>query len=112
MLVSRGSNFDRNALHHRDTGHMTKTCRLRIHGRVQGVGFRYYMTHEARQRGVAGWVRNRADGTVEAIVQGSRGAVDGLIEWARHGPPSARVTHVEISEDSGAFEGFVQRPTD
>jgi acylphosphatase len=91
---------------------MTITFHLKIHGRVQGVGFRYYMTREARRRGVAGWVRNRTDGTVEAIVQGSRGAVDGLIAWARHGPSSAQVTSVEVNEGSGEFDGFAQRPTE
>jgi acylphosphatase len=91
---------------------MTITRRLRIHGRVQGVGFRHYMTREARRRGVAGWVRNRSDGTVEAIVQGSLDAINGLITWARNGPPSAHVTDVEVSPDSGEFEGFAQRPTE
>jgi acylphosphatase len=91
---------------------MTITRRLRIHGRVQGVGFRHYMTREARRRGVAGWVRNRIDGTVEAIVQGSREAVDALIAWARRGPPSAHVTDVEVSDEDGNFEGFAQRPTE
>jgi acylphosphatase len=91
---------------------MTITCHLRIHGRVQGVGFRHYMTREARKRGVAGWVRNRTDGTVEAIVQGSRDAVDGLIAWTRRGPPSAHVTAVEVNDGSGEFEGFGQRPTE
>ena len=91
---------------------MIVTHRLRIHGRVQGVGFRHYMTREARRRGVAGWVRNRRDGTVEAIVQGSLEAVEGLIVWARHGPPSAHVTDVEINPDDGEFEGFSQKPTE
>jgi acylphosphatase len=91
---------------------MIITRRLRIHGRVQGVGFRHYMTREARRRGVAGWVRNRLDGTVEAIVQGSLEGVEGVISWARHGPPSAHVTDVEVSEDSGAFEGFGQQRTE
>jgi acylphosphatase len=91
---------------------MNITRRLRIHGRVQGVGFRHYMTREARRRGVAGWVRNRIDGTVEAIVHGSQEAVDALIAWARRGPPSAHVTDVEVSSDEGAFEGFAQRPTE
>lgn len=91
---------------------MTVTLRLRIHGRVQGVGFRHYMTREARRRGVAGWVRNRVDGTVEAIVQGSQEAVDALIAWVRRGPPSAHVTDVEIGPDDGAYEGFVQKPTE
>jgi acylphosphatase len=91
---------------------MTVTLRLRIRGRVQGVGFRHYMTREARRRGVAGWVRNRVDGTVEAIVQGSSEAVDGLIAWARRGPPSAHVSDVEINSDGGEFEGFEQRATE
>lgn len=91
---------------------MRVTRQLRIHGRVQGVGFRYYMTREARKRELAGWVRNRLDGTVEAIVQGSREAVEALIQWAHHGPANARVTEVEVNEASGEFEGFQQRPTE
>jgi acylphosphatase len=91
---------------------MNITRRLRIHGRVQGVGFRYYMTREARRRGVAGWVRNRIDGTVEAIVHGSEAAVDALIAWAARGPPSAYVTNVEVSDDTGAFQEFAQLPTE
>lgn len=91
---------------------MTITRRLRIHGRVQGVGFRHYMTREARKRGVDGWVRNHIDGTVEAIVHGSQEAVEALIAWARRGPPSAHVTDVEVNDDAGAFEGFVQWPTE
>ncbi len=91
---------------------MTVTLRLRIYGRVQGVGFRHYMTREARRRGVSGWVRNRVDGTVEAVAQGSREAVDGLIAWAQHGPPSAHVTNVEINPDGGEFDGFAQRATE
>jgi acylphosphatase len=91
---------------------MTITRRVRIHGRVQGVGFRHYMTREARRRGVAGWVRNRIDGTVEAIVHGSQEAVDALLAWARRGPPSAQVTDVEVNDEDGHFEGFVQKPTE
>ena len=91
---------------------MTVTCHLKIHGRVQGIGFRHYMTREARKRGIAGWVRNRVDGTVEAMVQGPREAVDAIIAWANHGPPSAQVTRVEVNEGSGEFEGFAQRPTE
>ena len=93
---------------------MNITRRLRIHGRVQGVGFRHYMRREAQKRGVAGWVRNRRDGTVEAMVQGSREAVEDVIAWARHGPPSAHVTDVEIAEiaEDGTFEGFGQKPTE
>src|SRR4051812_14125823 len=71
------------------------TRHLRIRGRVQGVGFRMYMQREAQRLGVSGWVRNRQDGSVEAIVHGEPDIVEALIAWARHGPPSARVTHVD-----------------
>jgi acylphosphatase len=91
---------------------MSVTCHLRIRGRVQGVGFRHYMTREARKRGVNGWVRNRIDGSVEAVVQGPREAVDAVLEWARHGPPSARVTDVEVIDADGDYAGFEQRPTE
>jgi acylphosphatase len=79
---------------------------------VQGVGFRYYTQREARRRGVHGWVRNRSDGTVEAMFQGSQEAVDGLVAWARTGPPSARVTDFEVSEGDGEYASFEQRPTE
>ena len=69
---------------------------LVVRGRVQGVWFRGSMQDEAETLGVAGWVRNRPDGTVEAEVEGAREVVDALIEWARHGPPGARVTDVEV----------------
>jgi len=85
---------------------------LLISGRVQGVGFRYSMSEEAERLGATGWVRNRRDGTVEAVVDGAPEAVDALISWARRGPPSARVTGVEVSEIPGSFERFEMRPTD
>ena len=89
------------------------TRHLRVRGRVQGVGFRMYMQHEAQRHGVTGWVRNRHDGSVEAVVQGESQAVDALIAWARHGPPSARVTDVQVSDtDPGEYAGFEQRPTE
>ena len=84
---------------------------LLISGRVQGVGFRYSMGEEAERLGVTGWVRNRRDGTVEAIVDGATDAVDALISWARCGPPSAHVTEVRISETTESFERFEMRPT-
>lgn len=82
-----------------------------ISGRVQGVGFRYSMADEAERLGVTGWVRNRRDGTVEAVVDGSAGAVDALLLWAKRGPPAAQVTDVRISEIAGEYERFEMRPT-
>lgn len=67
-----------------------------ISGRVQGVGFRYALADEARSRKLGGWVRNRRDGTVEALLAGTQDEVEAVIAWARHGPPGARVTSVEV----------------
>jgi len=86
-------------------------CRLVVHGRVQGVGFRYATADEAARLGLAGWVRNRRDGTVEAVVSGPEGAVQAMIAWAQRGPPAARVTAVEVSEAEGNFATFELRPT-
>lgn len=88
------------------------TKHLRITGRVQGVGYRNYMEYKARQLGVTGWVRNRSDGSVEAVIQGRAADVDALIERARHGPPKAAVAGVIVSEATGDFNEFVTRPTE
>jgi len=85
---------------------MMITRHLHITGRVQGVGFRFYTQRKAQELGVAGWVRNCRDGSVEAIVQGEPGAVDTMIAWARRGPPSAQVTGVRVSEGNGEFRNF------
>jgi acylphosphatase len=85
---------------------------LLISGRVQGVGFRYSMAEEAERLGVTGWVRNRRDGTLEAVLDGPADAVDALLAWARRGPRGARVTGVQISEVAGGFERFEMRPTE
>ena len=84
---------------------------MRIRGRVQGVGFRFFVQREAERRGLSGWVRNRHDGSVEAVVQGAADAVDALIDAVRSGPPSARVTDLQVSEGEGVFEKFELRPT-
>lgn len=86
---------------------------IRVSGRVQGVGYRVSLQHEARKRGVSGWVRNRRDGTVEAVLQGSPEAVDAVIAWARHGPPGARVTDVldSAAGEEPAHAQFELRPT-
>jgi acylphosphatase len=86
--------------------------RLVIIGRVQGVGFRFYMEHKARQHGVTGWVRNRRDGTVEAMIQGGAEAVDAMIGSARRGPRGAVVTDVQVTEGTGDYTAFEVRPTE
>lgn len=85
---------------------------LRISGRVQGVGFRYSMAEVARRLGVAGWVRNRLDGSVEARLEGDAEAMAQLKLWARRGPPSALVDGLTVDTvpDEG-LQGFEQRPT-
>ena len=88
--------------------------RLEITGRVQGVGFRYSMQSEAARLSVRGWVRNRRDGSVEALLQGQDEAVEALTAWARQGPPGARVSEVRVlpADDAGpAQAGFELRPT-
>lgn len=67
-----------------------------ITGAVQGVGFRYAMCAQARRLQVAGWVRNRADGSVEALAIGDQAALESLAQWARRGPPAAQVHAVQV----------------
>lgn len=87
------------------------TRRLSIRGRVQGVGYRDAMRSEARRLRVTGWVRNRHDGSVEAIVQGPPEAVDALMLWVHRGPPLAMVLRVEVSQADGSFAQFDRTPT-
>lgn len=82
---------------------------LIISGRVQGVAFRAAMQREAQLLGVTGWVRNRADGSVEAMVAGTAEQVAAIMNWARRGPPAADVEHVAVELGSGEFSGFEQR---
>jgi acylphosphatase len=89
---------------------MTETLHLRITGRVQGVWYRESMRLEAERLGVAGWVRNCRDGSVEAVVQGETVAVQALIAWARIGPPAAQVADIQIEEAAGSYHGFERRP--
>lgn len=69
-----------------------------ISGVVQGVGYRAWLREQARAAGIRGWVRNRADGTVEAVLCGTPEAVEALVVMARQGPTGARVSHIEHSE--------------
>ena len=85
--------------------------RISIRGRVQGVGFRYALADEARARDLGGWVRNRRDGTVEALIIGPDGDVDALIAWAHHGPPAARVTGVSVEPATETGDRFDILPT-
>ena len=82
--------------------------RVVIHGWVQGVFFRDTVRQRARAAGIAGWVRNNGDGTVEAVFEGETGAVERLIEFCRRGPRGARVDHVDVTsedpEDQSSFE--------
>jgi len=89
------------------------TRRLRIYGHVQGVYFREAMRQRADQLKVTGWVRNRSDGTVEAVVQGRAFEVDTLIDWAQRGTDSARVDRIEIesAEGDGDHTIFDKKPT-
>ena len=91
---------------------MTVTRHLLITGRVQGVGFRFYMVRKARELRLTGWVRNCRDGSVEAVIQGASGAVETMIAWARRGPPSAVVAEVRVTGESGDFATFEARPTE
>lgn len=85
-----------------------RTVRLRIEGRVQGVGFRAFVEREATALGLDGWVRNRRDGGVEAVVSGTTERVDRLIERCRQGPSHARVDMLRVFDEfntpSSGFE--------
>lgn len=92
------------------------TRHLVVTGRVQGVGYRDALQAEARARGVTGWVRNRRNGSVEAVLQGTPEAVKAIIGWARRGPPLARVAGVQVGAsenetDDLPCEDFEQRAT-
>jgi acylphosphatase len=83
-------------------------ARIRVRGLVQGVAFRQSAADEARRLGLEGWVKNLADGSVEAEAQGERARVEALVRWCRRGPPAAMVEGVEVdwgapAEGLGAF---------
>ena len=89
-----------------------RTVRIRIEGRVQGVSFRDWMQGEARSLGLGGWVRNRRDGSVEAMISGDPALVDDMLARCHQGPPAARVSDLAIlSEDEENVAGFEIKPT-
>jgi acylphosphatase len=81
---------------------------VRVFGRVQGVGFRYFATEEAQLRGLQGWARNLPDGTVEVIVQGPGETIEAYLEALRQAPPPAHVTHIraEAAAPDATLQGF------
>ena len=80
---------------------------VRAHGRVQGVFFRDSVRREAARRGVAGWARNCADGTVEAVFEGAEDAVEAMIEFCRAGPGHSQVSRLDVArEEPEGLEGF------
>jgi acylphosphatase len=83
-----------------------------VRGEVQGVGYRYTMRMVAREAGVAGWVRNRRDGAVEAEVEGTPGQVDEVLAWMAEGPPGSIVESATVTDAAPTGErGFEVRPT-
>lgn len=81
---------------------------FRVHGRVQGVGFRYYTRREARRIGVTGWVRNEADGTVLVHAEGTREQLQRMESFLREGAPAARVVSLDVRAlpPTGAYSSF------
>lgn len=89
---------------------MTARVRVVVEGLVQGVGFRESCRHEAARHGVGGWVRNRSDGTVEAVFEGPDDAVGAMVAWCGHGPPWSDVKNVTSAAEPPAGEsGFTVR---
>jgi acylphosphatase len=84
---------------------------LIIKGIVHGVNFRYYTQRQAQKNNLTGWIMNRPDGSVEVAFEGEEADVEAMIEWCRHGPPSARVTEliVQPEEYEGEFSSFSVR---
>jgi acylphosphatase len=87
--------------------------RLIIRGHVQGVGYRNGMAWAANRLGVCGWVRNRSDGSVEAVVEGEVRSLEKLLDWCWQGTPKAYVTAIEQTVQAAAgLQGFTRKPTD
>ncbi|MEX2162018.1 MAG: acylphosphatase [Anaerolineales bacterium] len=85
-----------------------------VEGRVQGVGFRYFVRQRASALPIAGWVRNMSDGRVEMLAEGRREDLEALLDAVKRGPTGSLVTEVKVEwrPASGGFTGFAVRPTD
>lgn len=91
-----------------------ETRLVQVHGLVQGVGYRDTCMRYARAQGITGWVRNRMDGSVELMLQGTKEPLADMCSWLRHGIPAARVDRLEVSEaisPSPRFDRFDRLPT-
>ena len=93
--------------------HASQRLDAKIHGRVQGVGFRYFVRQEATALGVSGWVSNQSDGSVRVVAEGSRSALEDLLDALESGPRGARVDHVDAhwGDARGDVRGFGVRPS-
>lgn len=93
--------------------HDNVTFRVRIEGQVQGVGFRHWMLEQAAARGLSGWVRNRADGSLEALFNGPSHVVEAMVAACRQGPKTAKVEHLTTEPAmKPPAKGFHQLPTE
>ncbi len=89
-----------------------KRVHVVVRGEVQGVGYRYTLRMVAREAGVAGWVRNRRDGSVEAEIEGSDDSIDEVLAWMAEGPPGSRVTEATVTDAAPSGDAtFEVRPT-
>ncbi len=94
-------------------GEPARSVRVRIEGQVQGVGYRYWVERTAGRLALSGWVRNRRDGSVEAVFSGAADKVADMIERCRQGPPAAQVTAISIVEEEAEKpDGFSILPTE
>ena len=99
---------------HDNQGEPIETWQVQAHGRVQGVGWRDACVRRARALGVTGWVRNRVDGSVEAMLQGSAEQLNNLCDWLRDGVPTAQVNRLDVAPaqpPSVRFDRFDRLPT-
>jgi acylphosphatase len=100
LVFNQQSKFNNQQFFMSSTENTTQARRFLVRGRVQGVGFRWFVEREAHILGIAGWVRNNHDGSVEVLAQGTRDQISGLHGRLREGPRAARVDAVEVSEAS------------